>query len=247
MDTKTNKVDFGHEQVSPEEKTQRVHEVFSRVANRYDAMNDIMSFGTHRLLKRVAMEYTALRKGQSALDVAGGTGDLALQLNQVTGTAGRVVLLDINESMVHVGRDRLIDKGNSDIEFVVADAEAIPFPADSFHAITLCFGLRNMTDKERALGELHRVLKPGGRIVILEFAKPRHSWLKNSFSLYQRLWPVFGQFVVGDSQPYKYLVESIEKHPSQSALKQMIVDTGFNNVDYDNLLGGIVAIHIGEK
>lgn len=210
-------------------------------------MNDIMSLGSHRIFKRIALEYTGLRRGDKALDVAGGTGDAARLMQKVVGSDGLVVLFDINEAMVSVGRDRLIDAGTHDVQLTVGDAESMPFPTDHFDAITVCFGLRNMTNKDRALSEMHRVLKPTGRIVILEFAKPTNSWLANSFGIYQRLWPVFGHLIVGDSQPYSYLIESIDKHPSQAALKQMIGDVGFNDVYYENLLGGIVAIHRGLK
>ena len=247
MDSKDDKVDFGRRRVYAHEKTQLVHSVFHTVADRYDAMNDLMSLGTHRIFKRIAMEYTGLRRGNKALDVAGGTGDAARLMQKVVGNEGLVVLFDINEAMVAVGRDRLIDSGANEVKIAVGDAEMMPFPSAHFDAITVCFGLRNMTDKDRALMEMYRVLKPSGRIVILEFAKPSNPWLANSFGIYQRLWPMFGQFVVGDSQPYSYLVESIEKHPSQAALKQMIGDVGFTDVCYENLLGGIVAIHRGLK
>ena len=247
MDSETKSVDFGRQQVSPETKTEKVHEVFRTVASRYDAMNDLMSLGSHRLMKRIALEYTGLREGCMALDVAGGTGDVAKIMKCVVGNDGQVVLFDINEDMLRVGRDRLLDAGLAAIEPVVGDAEKMPFPNDSFHALTVCFGLRNMTDKDQALAEMHRVLKPAGRMVVLDFSKPERTWLSDSFALYRRLWPLLGHFVVGESQPYSYLIESIENHPTQPVLKQMIEDAGFREVYYENLLGGIVAIHGGLK
>ena len=247
MDSENQPVDFGNRRVSPSEKTQLVGSVFRSVADGYDVMNDIMSLGMHRIFKRIAVEYTGLRPGDRALDVAGGTGDVARLMQDVVGSNGLVVLLDINEAMVQIGRDRLLNRGKPEIALVLGDAEVIPFPTASFDALTVCFGLRNMTDKDRALEEMYRVLRPLGRLVVLEFAQPQEDWLASSFRLYQRLWPLFGQAVVGDPQPYRYLIESISKHPSQAALKQMIEDVGFNQVSYENLFGGIVAIHKGHK
>lgn len=247
MGSEANQVNFGRKRVSPEEKTELVNSVFQRVAEKYDVMNDIMSFGLHRVLKRIALEYTGLRPGDSALDVAGGTGDVARLMRSVVSTNGLVTILDINESMIKVGRDRFLDAGMSDIQHVVGSAEQIPFPSDSFAAITVCFGIRNMTDQDGALSEMYRVLERQGNLVVLEFSQPPHTLLNQCFRTYQRLWPIFGQIIVGDSEPYSYLVESIEKHHSQEALKQLIEDAGFTDVSYENLLGGIVAIHRGKK
>ena len=243
-----NKVDFGRELVSPTEKRVRVQGVFDRVAERYDLMNDLMSLGSHRILKRIAIESTGLRQGQHALDVAGGTGDMSRLLAKVVGTSGTVTVVDINEQMVRIGRSRAFDTpGCYRINQVVGDAELLPFPNGYFHAVTIAFGIRNITDKERALREMHRVLRTEGKLTILEFSKPQSSSLSSVVSMYQHSWSLLGQLVVGDSRPYQYLAESIEKHSSPGTLALMIEDCGFKNVKYDNLLGGIVAMHRGDK
>lgn len=239
------KVYFGHDEVPAEEKTARVKTVFDTVANRYDLMNDIMSFGLHRVLKRIVVETTALRIGQRVLDVAGGTGDISRLLRRTVGTSGLVVNLDINVSMLSEGRNRDIDAGFLDIHHVVADGETLPFPDHYFHAITIGFGLRNIANRERALGEFQRVLQPGGRLVILDFSKPTNRALGMSFELFKRTWPLVGHFIAGSAQPYQYLVESIDTHPNQAVLSLMLTDNGFTEVHCDNLLGGIVALHWG--
>ena len=240
-------VDFGFETVSPSEKTQRVHGVFEAVADRYDTMNDLMSLGLHRVFKRVAIEMTSLRRGGKALDLAGGTGDIARLLADVVGPDGDVVLADINDAMLRVGRDRLIDAGYVNVRHALANGECLPFADDSFNAVTIGFGLRNMTDKDAALRETHRVLRPAGVLIVLEFSRPPQKLLRDAFGLFQRTWPLAGRFVVGDPAPYRYLVESIEMHPDQDALELMIADAGFNDTRYENLMGGVVAIHRGQK
>ena len=241
------KVDFGFETVSAREKTARVRDVFDTVATRYDVMNDLMSLGLHRIFKRIAVETTGLRKGASVLDLAGGTGDLALLLARAVGPSGRVVLADINAAMLEVGRDRLLDAGFAGVECVVANGEALPFADAIFDAVTIGFGLRNFTDKDAALGEIHRVLKPAGTLVVLEFSKPRNRLLGDLYRVFQRTWPLAGRFVVGDAAPYRYLIESIEMHPDQDALELMMSDAGFREIRYENLAGGVAAIHRGRK
>lgn len=242
-----DRVNFGYDFVEPDEKTRRVGNVFRTVADRYDVMNDVMSFGLHRIFKRIAIETTSLRPGSKVLDVAGGTGDLCGLLADVVGHEGQVILADINESMTNVGRDKLIDSGYAWIQMTVADAEKLPFPDCYFDAITIAFGLRNMTNKDYALTECHRILKPGGILVILEFSKTNHPLLKRAYRFYQQSWPIAGQLIAGDSAPYRYLIESIDVHPNQSELNCIITDAGFREVRYENLLGGLVAIHRAEK
>jgi demethylmenaquinone methyltransferase / 2-methoxy-6-polyprenyl-1,4-benzoquinol methylase len=240
-------VDFGSEQVTPAEKTRRVTGVFSAVARRYDVMNDLMSLGTHRLLKRISIEQSGVQSGQRVLDLAGGTGDLTALYARAVGRDGTVVLTDINADMIDVGRDRLLDQGLAHVRYVQASAEALPFAGDSFDCVSIGFGLRNFADKDRALHEILRVLVPGGRLVVLEFSKPPNPLLASAYAGFQALWPPIGRLVTGDAAPYRYLVESIERHPPQKALKLMITDAGFDAVRYDDLLGGIVALHQGRK
>ena len=241
---------FGNSKARAEgsaDASQRVAAVFDQVSSRYDLMNDLMSIGTHRILKRVFCESLGLRKGHRVLDVAGGTGDIARLICPIVSSEGSVTVLDSNESMVRVGRDRLIEKGFAEVPFVVADALAIPFDNSSFDCITMAFGIRNVVDKEQALAECRRVLKPGGRVAILEFSKPASRELDALFSIYRRTWPITGQIVVGSSEPYRYLVESIDQHPSQEAMLLLLEAAGFKNPSFDNLLGGIVAIHQGVR
>ena len=239
------KVFFGREEVSASEKTARVHTVFDSVASRYDVMNDFMSFGTHRVLKRLVVETASLRQGNSVLDAAAGTGDIARLLTRAVGPSGSVTCFDINNSMLREGRDRSIDAGCMDIDFVLADAQQLPFQDAVFDAVTIGFGLRNVADQPRALTEFRRVLRSGGRLVVLDFSKPTNSVLGFAFGTFMRTWPLVGNLVVGTPRPYEYLVESIETHPSQSVLALMLRDNGFNEVRYDNLLGGIAALHWG--
>ena len=240
-------VDFGAEPVTPGEKTARVAGVFHTVAERYDAMNDLMSFGLHRALKRIAVDSLALRPGQSVLDLAAGTGDMARLISPIAGPAGRVVLCDINARMLDIGRDRMLDAGLTNVVPARADAESLPFASAAFDRVVIAFGLRNLTDKERALMEMHRVLRPGGRLLVLEFSTPSTAWLRGSYRAFQGLWPLAGRMVVGDAAPYRYLVDSIETHPNQAALALMMRDAGFGDVRADNLMGGIVAMHTGTR
>lgn len=242
-----NGVNFGHLQVTATEKTRLVQDVFARVAFRYDTMNDIMSFGTHRLFKRMAVDMTGLAAGQSVLDLAGGTGDLSALLQPVVGEHGKVVLADLNPQMMSVGRDRLYDAGIAGVQFCRTRAEALPFADNSFHAVTISFGLRNFTSKEIALTEIRRVLRPGGALVVLEFSLPDDPLLGTLYKGYQALWPAFGKWIAGDSAPYQYLVESIERHPRPAALALMIEDAGLTDVKHHALAGGVATIHRGVK
>ena len=239
-------VDFGFERVAPEEKTERVRQVFESVATKYDLMNDLMSFGVHRLWKRFALSQTGLKPGMRALDLGGGTGDLALALTAQVGEAGKVVLSDINAAMLEVGRGRLIDAGVAgNVEFVQANAEALPFADRSFDCVTIAFALRNVTDKDAALREMRRVLKPGGRALVLEFSAPDAA-LKPAYDLYSfKVLPTMGKLVANDPDSYRYLAESIRMHPDQETLKAMMERAGFDKVEYHNLSGGIVALHKG--
>jgi len=245
--TEQQEVNFGYKKVSPEEKTELVGDVFKRVAQRYDVMNDLMSLGTHRLFKRMVIQMSGVRPGHNVLDLAGGTGDMSALFAQAVGAEGTVVLTDLNADMMLVGRDRLLDQGLAQVQFCRAPAEALPFADNSFDCACISFGLRNFTDKDLALRELLRVLKPGAALIVLEFSKPEHPALNAAYSAFQALWPGAGQVVAGDAQPYRYLVESIRVHPDQRALKQMFEDAGFVDVGYDNLAGGIAAIHRGSK
>lgn len=240
-------VDFGHRKVAPDEKTRLVRGVFDSVADRYDLMNDLMSFGTHRLFKRMTLQMSGVRPGNRVLDLAGGTGDLATLFAPVVGDEGLVILADINAEMMRVGRDRLLDRGVNGVSFCQADGEHLPFADGTFHCISIGFGLRNFTDKVAALAEFHRVLKPGGVLLVLEFSKPANPVVDVGYRAFQSLWPGLGRLLVGDSASYQYLVESIDTHPSQEALKLMMEDAGFISVEYHNLLTGIAAIHRGVR
>ncbi|MEQ8409300.1 MAG: class I SAM-dependent methyltransferase [Gammaproteobacteria bacterium] len=239
---------FGYQQVPVAEKVERVGQVFRSVASRYDLMNDIMSLGSHRLVKRYTVELTAIRNGQTVLDLAGGTGDFSIRFSPLVGPTGKVVLADINEAMLQVGRDRLIDLGiNDNIEVVQVNAEELPFADNSFDCICIAYGLRNVTDKDAALASMNRVLKPGGRVVILEFSKPRNALVGRAYDAYSKLWPIAGQMVVGDSQSYQYLVESIRMHPDQETLLGMMENAGLSNCRYHDVMNGVCAIHVGFK
>lgn len=224
-----------------------VTEVFDTVAHRYDLMNDLMSLGTHRILKRIFCDSIGLRPGSSVLDIAGGTGDISRLISRIVEPTGSVTLLDVNESMLRIGRDRLIDEGRAEVQFVLGDAEAMPISDQSFDTVTIAFGIRNITQKEKALHECYRVLKPGGRLAILEFSKPTSRRLDALYRIYRRTWPLAGLFVVGNAQPYEYLVKSIDAHPVQEAMLLLLEVAGFKDLKFENLLGGIVAIHQGTR
>jgi len=240
---------FGYQQVPVEEKAGRVAGVFHSVAAKYDLMNDLMSGGIHRVWKFFTIEKSGVRAGHHVLDIAGGTGDLTASFSKIVGESGRVVLADINESMLRVGRDKLIDRGTSNnVEYVQADAQYLPFPDNSFDCITIAFGLRNVTDKDLALRSMLRVLKPGGRLLVLEFSKPTSPALEKIYDTYSfSILPKMGELVAGDSESYKYLAESIRMHPDQETLQSMMDDAGFIKTEYHNMTGGIVALHRGFK
>ena len=240
---------FGYQEVPIEEKARKVAGVFHSVADKYDVMNDLMSMGIHRLWKRFTIEQAAVKKGQRVLDLAGGTGDLALRFSRLVGPDGQVVLSDINASMLARGRERLTDEGMAgNIEYVQANAEALPFPDNHFDLITIAFGLRNVTDKDAALRSMYRVLKPGGRLLVLEFSKPVAPGLSPVYDLYSfRLLPFMGKLVANDAESYRYLAESIRMHPDQETLKAMMQEAGFERCEYFNLTGGIVALHSGYR
>ena len=241
--------DFGYERVKTAEKAGRVREVFDSVAAQYDLMNDLMSGGLHRLWKRFTIELSAVRSGQTVLDIAGGTGDLAAKFSKLVGADGKVILADINAAMLSVGRDRLIDKGAlSNIDVVQADAQFLPFDDNSIDCITIAFGLRNVTDKAKALRSMHRVLKPGGRVLVLEFSKPTAPLLSKVYDAYSfSALPAMGKLITDDADSYRYLAESIRKHPDQESLLEMVEDAGFVDCRYHNMTGGIVAVHRGIK
>lgn len=244
-----DKTHFGYQTVDKQEKKALVGAVFDSVAERYDVMNDLMSLGIHRLWKRITINQTGVRVGQSVLDLAGGTGDLAMKLSERAGDSGRVVLADINESMVSVGRDRMIDRGIvNNLHYTLADAEQLPFKQGSFDCITMAFGLRNVTDKQRALESMFSVLRPGGRLLVLEFSKPVLPLLSKAYDTYSfTALPALGKLVAGDSESYRYLAESIRKHPDQQTLMEMMQQAGFERCDYQNMTGGVVALHKGFK
>lgn len=241
--------DFGFTQVPWNEKARRVRGVFDSVADNYDLMNDLMSAGIHRLWKQFTLQLANLRPGQRALDVAGGTGDLAAGLARQVGSRGLVVLTDINASMLNHGRDRLIDEGLvSNVTCVQANAENLPFPDSTFDCVTIGFGLRNVTDKPAALRSMRRVLKPGGQLLILEFSHPTVPFLKPFYDAYSfRVLPLLGKIVAKDAASYRYLAESIRMHPDQERLLKMMTEAGLEDCRYHNLSGGIVAVHRGYR
>lgn len=240
---------FGYKQVNVEEKAGKVAEVFHSVASNYDLMNDLMSAGIHRLWKRVAIQMSGVRPGHSVLDIAGGTGDLAAKFSRIVGPLGTVVLADINDSMLKVGRDRLVNRGITDnVRFSQADAQYLPFPDNTFDVITIAFGLRNVTDKDMALRSMLRVLKPGGKLLVLEFSKPPNALLSKIYDGYSfSVLPKLGKLFANDADSYQYLAESIRMHPNQETLQGMMDNAGFADTDYHNMTGGIVALHRGVK
>lgn len=240
---------FGFRRVPVGEKAKLVRNVFDSVADQYDLMNDLMSFGVHRLWKRLTVFLSQVRYGERVLDLAGGTGDLTRLFHPRVGDAGEVVLADINASMLRRGRDRLTDEGLvRGIRYVQVDAQALPFADATFDCVTIGFGLRNVTDKDKALASMYRVLKPGGRLLVLEFSKPDGELFTRLYDLYSfKLLPLMGKLVAGDPDSYRYLAESIRMHPDQDTLKGMMAKAGFEHIDYFNLTRGVVAIHRGYK
>ena len=237
---------FGYETVDENDKARRVRGVFDSVASKYDIMNDLMSGGLHRAWKAYTVMVANLKEGDQVLDIAGGTGDLSLAFAKKVGTTGRVVHTDINEAMLRVGRDRLNDKGIL-LPTVVCDAEKLPFPDQHFNLVSVAFGLRNMTHKDAALKEMCRVLKPGGKLLVLEFSKVAKP-LEKAYDWYSfNILPRIGSLVAGDADSYRYLAESIRMHPGQQELKALMQQAGFGHVDYHNMTAGVVALHVGIK
>jgi len=246
---KKKTIDFGFSEVPLEEKVKKVKGVFDSVAAKYDVMNDVMSFGIHRLWKRHAIELSGIRPGNKVLDLAGGTGDLTKAFAKRVGKTGQVVLADINESMVRVGRDRLINEGvMGNVDYTITNAEALTYPDNTFDLVTISFGLRNVTNKDKALAEMARVLKPGGQLMVLEFSKVTQPLLAKAYDFYSfNILPKMGKLIADDEASYQYLAESIRMHPDQETLKQMMLDAGFDKSDYLNMSQGIVALHRGWK
>jgi len=244
-----DKTHFGYKQVDTGKKEGLVAGVFNSVADKYDLMNDVMSFGIHRVWKKLTLAQTGLKKGQRALDVAGGTGDLTAGMCRQVGPEGEVVMSDINEAMLEQGRRRLMDRGIAgNVKFVQANAEELPFEENSFDCITIAFGLRNVTHQDRALASMYRVLKPGGRLLVLEFSRPVMPGLDKAYDFYSfNILPKMGRVIANDEDSYRYLAESIRMHPDQETLKQMMQDAGFERCTYHNMSGGIVALHKGYK
>jgi demethylmenaquinone methyltransferase/2-methoxy-6-polyprenyl-1,4-benzoquinol methylase len=240
---------FGYSSIGWDEKEKKVADLFHSVAKNYDLMNDLMSFGIHHLWKWYTIELSHVRPGQTVLDLAGGSGDLTRLLTTKVGETGQVILADINSAMLHVGRDRLLNQGLfKNIAFVQGNAQCLPFADNSFHCITMGFGLRNVTDQEEALRSMYRVCKPGGKLMVLEFSKPTLPGLKPIYDWYSfTILPKIGAFFAQDEASYQYLAESIRMHPNQEQLKKMIEDAGFETCHYHNLSGGIVALHIAYK
>ena len=241
--------DFGYRKVRESEKAGMVGEIFSSVASNYDLMNDFMSFGIHRLWKCFAASQSGLKPGGQVLDVAAGSGDVSRQLARQVGNTGKVILTDINQDMLDQGKAKMVDAGFAgNIEYAIADAENLPFAEDQFDCVSLSFGLRNMTRKEKALSSMFRVVKPGGRALVLEFSKPVISMLGRIYDIYSfNVIPKIGKVISNDEASYTYLVESIRRHPDQDTLRDMMLSAGFDEVKYHNLSGGIVALHIGYK
>ena len=243
-----NTTHFGFQTVEKNEKESKVASVFHSVAQQYDVMNDLMSFGIHRLWKRFTIDASGVRPGNKVLDLAGGTGDLTAKFSQLVGREGKVILADINSSMLNVGRDKLRDRGLvQNIEYVQANAQYLPFEDNTFDIITIAFGLRNVTDKDMALRSMYRVLKPGGRLLVLEFSKPEHQLVNKAYDFYSfNILPKMGELVAKDGDSYQYLAESIRMHPDQETLKTMMDAAGFEQTSF-NLTGGVVALHKGYK
>jgi demethylmenaquinone methyltransferase/2-methoxy-6-polyprenyl-1,4-benzoquinol methylase len=249
MTDSDSRTHFGFRTVDSADKAGLVRGVFDSVASRYDVMNDLMSFGVHRLWKRFAVALAGVKTGQHVLDLASGTGDLADRFSDLVGPDGVVLMTDINASMLAVGRDRMIDRGHVDnIRYAQVNAESLPFPDETFDLVTIAFGLRNVTDKQLALESMYRCLKPGGRALVLEFSKPLTKPLEKLYDLYSfQVLPKMGQLVAKDADSYRYLAESIRKHPDQETLRGMMEQAGFDRCDVHNMTGGIVAVHRGFK
>jgi len=247
-DPSSEKTHFGFEDVAWEEKEKKVRGVFDSVASRYDIMNDLMSLGVHRLWKYLTLSQARVQEGDTILDCAGGTGDLSIAMSKKVGEQGQVVLADINGQMLGVGRERVEDAGcMNNVRFLQANAESMPVASNQFDVITMAFGLRNVTDKQAALQELQRILKPGGTVYILEFSKPK-AWLSPIYDAYSfKLLPKLGKWIADDEDSYRYLAESIRRHPDQVTLKAMLETAGFEDVTYQNMSAGIVALHEGRK
>lgn len=244
---RTGQVDFGAVRVSPAEKTRRVAGVFDAAAERYDVMNDLMSLGSHRLFKRAAVEMARLRPGKRVLDLAGGTGDVAALAARQVGAGGEVVLADINARMLEAGRERLLNRGCANVRFAQADAAALPFADGSFDALIVAFGVRNFTDQAAGLEEMARVLAAGGAAVVLEFSTVANPLLAPGYAAFKACWPWLGRLVAGSAAPYRYLVESIDRHPRQDAFAAMLRSAGLGDVTCHNLAAGAAAIHRGFK
>lgn len=244
-----NTTHFGYRTVRTEEKAGMVRGVFDSVADKYDVMNDVMSMGIHRLWKRFAVELAGVRRGHKILDLASGTGDLADRFCGLVGPEGLVVMSDINAAMLNVGRNRMLDRGHAgNIAYAQINAEQLPIADNSLDLITIAFGLRNVTDKDAALASMYRALKPGGRVLVLEFSKPTTRPLEKLYDIYSfSLLPRMGQLIANDAESYRYLAESIRMHPDQETLKGMMENAGFERCDVHNLTGGIVAVHRGFK
>lgn len=244
-----NKTHFGFEQVDVEDKQGLVGNVFRSVAHNYDVMNDAMSFGVHRAWKWFAISQSGVKLGDSVLDLAAGSGDLSIKFAKKVGDQGRVIVTDINEAMLEHGRERMVNAGISgNVDYCLVNAESLPFEDNKFDCISISFGLRNVTHKEKALASMQRCLKPGGRVIILEFSQPQNDTFRKVYDAYSfNVIPMLGQMIAKDKDSYQYLVESIRQHPPQEELKQMMLDAGFDKVRYHNLTGGVVALHIGYK
>lgn len=247
--SKSGNTHFGYQTVSVEEKAPRVKAVFESVAGKYDIMNDLMSFGIHRLWKHYTVSLSKMRPGDKVLDLASGTGDLAKRFSQRVGPKGTVILSDINEAMLSVGRENMLNAGLcGNLQYVIANAECLPFRRNMFDCVSIAFGLRNVTDKAKALKSMYQVIKPGGRVLILEFSHPTLPGLKPLYDVYSfSLLPLMGKLIANDSESYRYLAESIRMHPTQEGLKEMILEAGFDECHYENLTGGIVALHTAFK
>jgi demethylmenaquinone methyltransferase/2-methoxy-6-polyprenyl-1,4-benzoquinol methylase len=239
---------FGFKDVKTEEKQGLVKGVFDSVATKYDIMNDVMSLGSHRLWKDYTIKHSGVKTGDKVLDIAGGTGDLAKKFSKIVGEKGQVILADINNAMLSVGRDNLINQGISTVKYIQTNAENLAFKNDSFDLISMAFGLRNVTDKQQALNDFYRTLKPGGTLLVLEFSKLENDFLAKIYDEYSfKILPKMGKFIANDEESYEYLAESIRKHPDQQTLKNMIIQAGFSLCEYHNLSGGIVALHKAVK